>query len=195
MNVFDTGSPKEGAEFLWSWSHEKLSLPLHGLQIEDVSSFLASVVLVQRLVVSVAQLRLVAVLPYLSEDHRGVEPEEDAQGQGHSLDDRPRVEAEEVQLHGTVFNFLHLKGVDDPHGQVADEEEGDHLAARFLRVLVGGGNPPALSVRDEQQLEQDLDDGAGTRPKDEDVLHVRVNAQTPGYDVEDGVTKDPAGRD
>ena len=39
-----------------------------------------------------------------------------------------------------------------------------------------------------------LYDGAGSSPEDEDVPHVRVNAEPSGDDVEHWVAKDPTGR-
>lgn len=86
-------------------SDEELPLPLHGFQIKDMplsssSSSDALVLVVGTLAVSVAELRLVAVLPYLREDHGRVEPEEDAERESHALDHRPCVEPEETQLQG-----------------------------------------------------------------------------------------------
>ena len=34
--------------------------------------------------------------------------------------------------------FVSLQDVDDPHGEVADEEEGDHLSAWLVSDMGGG---------------------------------------------------------
>ena len=55
-------------------------------------------------------------------------------------------------LHWTVLDLLDLEGVDDPHGQVADEQVGDDLAAwnqlneeiRFLQNLQACVLPSAI---------------------------------------------------
>ena len=38
-------------------------------------------------------------------------------------------------LHRAVRDLLHLKCVDDPHSEIADEEESDHLPAGLVGVL------------------------------------------------------------
>ena len=61
-----------------------------------------------------------------------------------------------TDLHGAVLDLLDLEGVDDPHGEVTEKKEGDHLTAWFVRVLAAGRDATALSVGNEQELEQDL---------------------------------------
>ena len=56
-----------------------------------------------------------------------MEAEEDAEGQRDALDERPGEVAEELRLDGAVLHLVHLEGVDDPHGQVADQQERHHL--------------------------------------------------------------------
>ena len=47
---------------------------------------------------SVYELGLVRVLPYLGQGNRAMEPEEDAERQGQLLDDHPSLVAEELDL-------------------------------------------------------------------------------------------------
>ena len=61
-------------------------------------------------------------------------------------------------LHRAVRNLLHLKCVDNPHSEIADEEESDHLPAGLVGVLAAGGDAAALGVSDEQELKQDLEE-------------------------------------
>ena len=56
-----------------------------------------------------------------------MEAEKDAEREGDALDQRPRKVAEELRLDRAVLHLVHLEGVDDPHGQVADQEECHHL--------------------------------------------------------------------
>lgn len=71
--------------------------------------------------VSVNQLGFVGILPYLGQGHCTVESEEDAEGQGHLLDDHPGHVAEEFNLHRGLLDLLDLECVDHPDGQVADQ--------------------------------------------------------------------------
>ena len=78
----------------------------------------------------VEELGLVGVLPYVCEDDGGVESEEDAEGEGGPLDERPGEVAEELRLDGAVLHLVHLERVDDPHRQVADQQERHNLKRR-----------------------------------------------------------------
>ena len=75
----------------------------------------------------VEELGLVGVLPYVCEDDGGVESEEDAEWEGGALDERPGEVAEELRLDGAVLHLVHLERVDDPHRQVADQQERHNL--------------------------------------------------------------------
>ena len=108
-------------------------------------------------VASVAQFGFVAVFPDFGQNHGGIKAEKDAERKRDLLDDGPGVKPEELLLNRTLLHFGHFEGEQDPHGQVAQEQEGDHLAAGFAGVLVGRGNPPALRVRDEQELQHHLE--------------------------------------
>ena len=84
----------------------------------------------------VEELGLVGVLPDVGEDDGGVEAEEDAEGEGGALDERPGEVAEELRLDGAVLHLVHLEGVDDPHGQVADQQERHHLRRQGGKVHI-----------------------------------------------------------
>ena len=115
-----------------------------------------------------------------------MEAEKDAERQGDALDQRPRKVAEELRLDRAVLHLVHFEGVDDPHGQVADQQECHHLnelkklflfsallrlmersgwprnpactclSPRLLSILTGGVDPPPLGVGDEEKLQEDL---------------------------------------
>lgn len=123
------------------------------------------------------QARLVAGLPYLRERDRAVEPVEDAERQGDPLDDGPGEEPVEVELHRVRHHFLRLERVDDPHGQVADQQEGDHLSARLAAVVLRQVDPPARHVRDEHHLKYDLQGGQKTRQHHQQIRLVRDRSQ------------------
>ena len=44
--------------------------------------------------------------------------------------------SEELRLDGGVLHLVHLEGVDDPHGQVADQQERHHLRSKEVHVTV-----------------------------------------------------------
>ena len=47
-------------------------------------------------------------------------------------------------LHGGLLDLLDLEGVDDPDGEVADQQEGHHLPTRLRPVLQGDQSYMAL---------------------------------------------------
>lgn len=53
-------------------------------------------------------------------------------------------------------NFLCLECVDKPHGNVADEEEGDGLARWLAALLLREVDSTSGHISDEQQLEDHL---------------------------------------
>jgi len=59
-------------------------------------------------------------------------------------------------LHGISADFLHFKGVDDPHRDVANQQEGDHLAARLCPFVLWQVDTAPGHICDEQQLEHNL---------------------------------------
>ena len=95
-----------------------------------------------------------------------MEAEEDAKWKRELLDDNPGLVAEKLDLiknsssvfiltdmdqtadlHGRLLDLLHLKGVDDPDGEIADQEEGYDLSARLAPVLV-----PQNILRQAQEM-------------------------------------------
>ena len=72
-----------------------------------------------------------------------MEPVEDGQGHGDVGDDGPGpVSAVELDLDGVGVRPVRLEGVDGPHGEVADEQEGHHFAAGLPPHLVGAVGKP-----------------------------------------------------
>jgi len=103
-----------------------------------------------------------------------VESEEYAEWQSDALNDRPGIKPKKAQLHWRVLHFLDFKGVDDPHGEVADEQESDDLSTGFGGVVAAGVDPSSLGVGDEEQLQHNLDDGDGATGENQQVLEVGV---------------------
>lgn len=130
------------------------------------------------------EARLVARLPYLRERDRAVEPVEDAEREGDPLHDGPREEPVEIELDRVRHHFLRLERVDHPHGQVADEQEGDHLPAWLATIVLGQVDPSAGHVRDEQHLEDDLGHGEEACQHDEEVGLVGEGCQRAGDHAE-----------
>lgn len=108
------------------------------------------------ILIALLQPRLVAGLPNFGQRNGRMEPVENAQGQGDTLHDGPRQESVELELHRIRLHLLCLERVDDPHGHVADEEEGDHLPARLGAVVFRQVDAAARHIRYEQQLENHL---------------------------------------
>lgn len=88
----------------------------------------------------------VGILPYFSVDDCRVESVKDAQRQRDALDNSPRKESVEIDLHGIRLHLLHLKCVDEPQSQVADEEESNRLSARLGSVLFHAAYSPTRHV-------------------------------------------------
>lgn len=75
---------------------------------------------------------LVAGLPYLEETDGRVESIEYSERHGHVRDDRPRPDAEELQMIGTHAGPRLLQRVHRPQSDVDDDQEGDQLLAGFV---------------------------------------------------------------
>lgn len=59
-------------------------------------------------------------------------------------------------LHWVGADLLHFKRVDDPHGDIADQQESDHLATRLCPFVLRQMDTAPRHVCDEQQLEHNL---------------------------------------
>lgn len=140
------------------------------------------------------QARLVAGLPDLGEGDGGVEAVEDAERQGEALHQGPGDESVEVKLNRVGEDFLGFKGVDEPHGDVADEQEGDGLARRLGALLFGQVHAAPGHVRDEQHLQDHLEYAQSAGDHDEEVRLVSEHAHSAGDDAEDGVDEETEGR-
>ena len=91
----------------------------------------------------VFHLASVAVLPALDEDNQGVEPEEDYHRNQDPLDDNPNRGIVFVGSWNAAIVFdlldsclwiLQPKSESSPHGQVEQDEEGDHLRGEVSKL-------------------------------------------------------------
>lgn len=102
---------------------------------------------------------LIGRLPYVHEADGGVEAVEHGQWQSEMAEHGPEQAAVElgaiVSTHGLT---LDLECLCDPHGHVADNEEGDELTAWLLQSQSSGVTATPQSVDDERRLEKYLDD-------------------------------------
>ena len=141
------------------------------------------------------EARLVAGLPDLGERDGAVEPVEDAERYADPLHEGPGQEAVEVDLHGIGRDLLRLERVDDPHGDVADEEEGDDLPAGLAAVVLRQMDPPARDVGDEEHLQDDLEDREQTGDHHQEIRLVGEGGERAGDHAEDGVGEQTEGGD
>ena len=77
----------------------------------------------------------VCVLPDLNENHTGVKPVEDEEGQRDSRNDSPSQQAVELSLDALGDVAVGHEGVEHPEGDVGEEEESDDLSPRFGSLL------------------------------------------------------------
>lgn len=54
-------------------------------------------------------------------------------------------------------NFLGLKGVDDPHGDITDEQESNNLSARLAAVMFGEVYTAACDISNKKKLKDNLE--------------------------------------
>ena len=123
-----------------------------------------------------------------------MEPVEDAEWERDPLHDGPREEPVEIELDRVRHHFLRLERVDHPHGQVADEQERDHLPAGLATVVLRQVDPSSGHVRDEQHLEDDLGHGEEAGEHDEEVGLVGERGQRAGDHAEHGVDEEAEAR-
>lgn len=126
----------------------------------------------------VRRFDLVRAFPYLAQAHGGVEPVEYGQRHGHVRDDGPGPQAVKVQLYGVRVGPGLFQCVDGPHGQIADQQERDDLAAGLLADLVGRHARPPRRVQDEHRLAERLHQrrGRGEQHQHRVVLLREVSA-------------------
>lgn len=75
---------------------------------------------------------------------------ENAKWQSEALDERPSHETVEIKLHRVSEDFLGFKCVDEPHGDVADKEEGDGLASGLAAFLFRQVDTATRNISDEE---------------------------------------------
>lgn len=85
-----------------------------------------------------------------------METMENAERQREALDNCPSQKTVEVLLDGISLDFLSLKRVDNPHGDVANQQKSDHLTAGFSAIVFGKMNSATWNVGDEEQLKNHL---------------------------------------
>ena len=71
---------------------------------------------------------LVSRIPDVRQRHRRVEPVEDAEGQGHVLDDGPKFGAVEVLLLQPVSVWLGLQSVPNVERQIRHQQKCDQIS-------------------------------------------------------------------
>lgn len=59
-----------------------------------------------------------------------------------------------------MVHFFDFERVDDPHGDIANQQEGHHLTTRFIGILRTRRDASPLGIRNKQQLQNNL-----TNPK------------------------------
>lgn len=85
-----------------------------------------------------------------------MEPVKDAERQSNSLDDGPGQKAVKFQLDRIRLDFLCLKRIDDPHCDIADQQEGDHLSSGFGAIVFRKVDTATRDICYEQQLQHHL---------------------------------------
>lgn len=111
----------------------------------------------QTILIVLLQSRLVTRLPYFGQRNCRMESMKDAEWQSDTLHYCPRQEAVEFELYWVRLNFLSFERVDDPHGDVANEEEGDHLPAWLGPVVFWQVDAATRHVCYEKELENHLE--------------------------------------
>ena len=70
------------------------------------------------------------LLVQLDAEDKRVEAEEYDEGTCQALNDHPTLHAEDLGLDGARVPVLQLESVDDPHGQVAEQQKVANIAPR-----------------------------------------------------------------
>ena len=70
------------------------------------------------------------LLVELDAEDKRVEAKEYDEGTGQAHDDHPTLHAKDLGLDGARVPVLQLESVDDPHGQVAEQQKVAHIAPR-----------------------------------------------------------------
>lgn len=138
----------------------------------------------------VRRLDFVRPFPDLTQAHGRVEPVEYGQRHGHVRDDGPRPGPVEIQLYGMRVGARLLQRVDGPHGQVADQQERDDLAAGLLAYLIRRHARPTGRVQYEHRLTERLHQRRG-RGDHHQHRGVRLAREMPADDGERAVDKRP----
>ena len=100
--------------------------------------------------------RLVGRFPYVGQADGRVEPVEEAERRGGVLEQRPREVAVEVDAQRVLAGLV-LQRLQQPGGQVAEEQHSDVLAARLGLARLGRVAAPAQAVHQERRLQEHLE--------------------------------------
>lgn len=60
-------------------------------------------------------------------------------------------------LNRVCNNFLGLKGVDNPHGDITDEQESNNLSAWLAAVMFGEVYTAACDISNKKKLKNNLE--------------------------------------
>ena len=93
------------------------------------------------------------VLPDVGEADGGMEAVVDPKRDRDVAEDGPGLGPIELHLQRVVLGLLRLESVDDPHGEVAEQQEGDVLPPWLLPLLQRRAGRHAISGQQEDGLE------------------------------------------
>ena len=99
---------------------------------------------------------LPGILPDVGEADGGMKAIVDTERNRDVAEDGPRLRTVELNLQGVVIGLLRLESVNDPHGEVAEQQESDILSPRLLPLLDGVGGGQTVSSQHEDGLHRRL---------------------------------------
>ena len=100
--------------------------------------------------------RLVRRGPDVHQGHGGVEPIEDADGEGHVTEYCPQIRSIEIYLDSLVVVAPDKEGLHDVDCEVGHYQEGDNIAALHLSLSRGAVGTSPQSIYDHRSLYQNL---------------------------------------
>ncbi len=126
----------------------------------------------------------VSLYPDVGQTNHGVKAEENSQRKSQIQNDVPSQVPVECSHDLELPCLFELKGIDEPHGQVAEQKEGDERAARLFELLFQSGRFSPETVNDKDHLEGGLSENYKSVNYEQDVHLVLV--WIPAESVESG---------
>lgn len=136
---------------------------------------------------------LVAGLPYLSKRYSAMEPMENAQWQSDPLHNCPSKVSIEVKLNWIEIDFVSFERVNDPHGNVAHQQEGNNLPTRFASVMFRQVDSPAGDVRDEEHLKHHLSHCKKTCDHHQEIWFMSESRKRASYHAKSRIDEETKG--